>query len=534
MRPRIVFVRSSNTLAPDSAFMLAKLIARSKFAFSNLMSRPRVLVLALFVVCTTEAYPQAQPTARLPERAIPASNITATNVTRQAVPLPPTGGTIPRQSSTGVTRVVFEGDSMTSGAAWTDGLFGAFPGAVKINVAAPGDIASNMVSTFESQIAPLAPVSGQTSWLILMAGVNDLYSKGASHVYQSLKTIWALGRARGFRVCAATLADSRFLSGFDPASQRGELAKLNFLIRQDPSLYDALLPVNEWFPDATDLNLFSPDQLHMSPAGSLLFGRLAFGLFTSNPTAASTLTSETVNSIVWKDNLKRITAEYANTFQPMDLDRFTQISTGSGTTFTPAYYGDYLVSVSNAPGNSGGVTARYPTITSANNIQWNTHMSRGMMLHSRHSFGLGTEGIARVLVGAGIDTISGPLDRTGFGFECIESNNTAQIRAVAHDGNLLKSGQWVTRNSGNTQWFALCSNGTVTLWERYNIGADWSDWKLLQILTGGPTVQNGTNSEMVRINAEAGQSASVGVISMDLIQVVLTVGLDRPYDLWAR
>ena len=84
----------------------------------------------------------------------------------------------------GVSRVVFEGDSLTDGAPWVDELAAAFPGAVKVNVATSADEAGNMVTTFASQIAPHAPQPGQTSWFFLLAGINDLYYKEATVVYQ--------------------------------------------------------------------------------------------------------------------------------------------------------------------------------------------------------------------------------------------------------------------------------------------------------------------------------------------------------------
>lgn len=499
------------------------------------MLRFPFIAFAASIVFTADCYSQVKRPPILPAQ-VPSntSAIAAAGNANTVLPPLPANSTPPRQPTSGVTKVVFEGDSLTSGNPWTDGLFTAFPGAIKVNVANAGDSAANMVNTFSAQVAPHAPLAGQTSWLVLMAGVNDLYSYGGATVYESLKSIWALGRARGFKVCAATLADSNFLTGFDPPSIRGELTKLNFLIRQDPSLYDALLPVDLWFPDATDSTLFNPDQLHMSATGYVYFGKMAASLFAANTVSATALTPETVSSVVWRDDLKRLTAEYATAFQPMDLDRFTQISTGTGANFVPAYYGDYLFTVPDAPGNSAGLTARYPTNTSSDNIQWNPVTKRGVMLHSRRYFGVGAAGIVRVLVGAGVDTLSGPLDRTGFGFECTDTGNNHQIRAVAHNGTTLVNGPWVPRYSANTQWFTFCINGTVTLWERFNIGADWSDWKLLQTLTGGPVAQNGTASEMIRINAEGGPTPSAGSMFVDIIQVALTIGLDRPYDLWPR
>jgi hypothetical protein len=219
----------------------------------------------------------------------------------------------------------------------------------------------------------------------------------------------------------------------------------------------------------------------------------------------------------------------------MDLDRFMQIHRGEGTTFVPAYYGDYLITVTGEEGNAGGLIARYPTNTSANNIGWDTVTKRGIMLHTRQYFGTQSAGLVRVLVGAAIDSVSGPLDRTGFGFECRGSAEAQQIRAVAHNGAEITNGAWIPRFHWNTQWFAFCTNGVVTLWERHNLGADWSDWELLQTIGGGPTVQSGTQSQMIRINAEVGNGRpDPSDISVDIIQVAVTIGLDRPYDLWAR
>ncbi|HZJ14595.1 MAG TPA: SGNH/GDSL hydrolase family protein [Chthoniobacteraceae bacterium] len=485
----------------------------------------------------------------VPDGSITATKIDPTTVQRRVTGTTPPGsfltginadGTVTSTPAimsvtAGVNRVVFEGDSLTSGGQWANELAAAFPGAIKVNAAAAGDTASNMVTTFEAQITPYAPQSGQTSWFIVLAGVNDLYSTNSPEVYQSLKSIWAKARASGFRVCAVTLADSRFIASFDPVSRRSERLKLNDLIRQDPTLYDALLPFDRWLPNAQDPVYFESDQLHFTLLGAQSAGKMAAAWFTNGMVNATALSPEMVGPILWRDNLKRLAAEYATTFQPMDLDRFTQISSGVGTTFVPAYYGDYLITVSGQAGNSGGLTGRYPTNTSAGNIEWDTVTKRGVLVHTRHYFGTQSAGIVRVLVGDDLTKISGPLSRTGFGFECNDSVSVHQIRAVAHDGSQLTSGAWVPRFIGNTQWFAFCTNGVVTLWERYNTGTAWADWKLLQTISGGPTVEIGTYSQMVRINAEVGTAPPTSEeIFVDIIQVAVTLGLDRPYDLGAR
>jgi hypothetical protein len=242
-----------------------------------------------------------------------------------------------------------------------------------------------------------------------------------------------------------------------------------------------------------------------------------------------------IGPIVWRENLKHFAAEYGTTFQPMDLDRFTQISSGTGTTFSPAYYGDYLITVAAEQGNSGGLTGRYPTNTSAENIAWDAATARGVMLHARRYFGIQSAGIVRVLVGAGIETISGPLDRTGFGFECHDSPDAHEIRAVAHNGSQITNGPWVPRYWANMQWFAFCTNGTVTLWERNHSGTDWSRWALLQTIGGGPTAEIGTFSQMVRITAEVENApADSEEIFLDIVQLAVTIGLDRPSDTLPR
>lgn len=95
-------------------------------------------------------------------------------------------------------------------------------------------LSNQRASQIDANFATQVPATGAgRNVIVCLAGINDLYYVGSpSAAYDSLKSIWAKGRAAGYKVIAATLLPA--ISVDDSLTQA-----LNTLIASDPTLYDA-------------------------------------------------------------------------------------------------------------------------------------------------------------------------------------------------------------------------------------------------------------------------------------------------------
>ena len=113
-----------------------------------------------------------------------------------------------------------------------------------------GSRADALDDAFATRIAPWAPngVSVKESWLYILAGINDLLqSIPAATVLASLKVLWALGKAAGFRVIAMTVPPTVTGVGTGlTAGQETERLSLNASIRTAIE-YDSLVDVDLLF-----------------------------------------------------------------------------------------------------------------------------------------------------------------------------------------------------------------------------------------------------------------------------------------------
>lgn len=100
--------------------------------------------------------------------------------------------------------------------------------------------------------------------LLINVGTNDLRSGelNADQTFRNLKFLWLAGRYDGFKVVAFTVHSV-------PCSAvcEAERVKLNNLIRSNPQLYDALVPLDTLFPSNVEPGMFI-DRIHFDKAGN--------------------------------------------------------------------------------------------------------------------------------------------------------------------------------------------------------------------------------------------------------------------------
>jgi hypothetical protein len=171
------------------------------------------------------------------------------------------------------TRFVFEGDSLADVA-----LYGTWPTLLpktsayfaegdSFYYATSGDHASSMIGQFATQGATAAPPAGGLGLYFPWGGTNDIAGgDSAATVYGYLTTMWAAGRASGFKVVAFTIMPR----GDTNSTKNAEVDALNALILSDPTLYDFLIRPDVFLPNCGDLTYFLPDTVHLNAAGNAL------------------------------------------------------------------------------------------------------------------------------------------------------------------------------------------------------------------------------------------------------------------------
>lgn len=170
------------------------------------------------------------------------------------------------------TVVVLEGDSLTElneATTWpttvkTDSKWSA----TWANFAVGGSTTTMMLDRYSNVYAKKP--SGTVGVFIFNGGSNDLsFPHGpdpSAEIYERLKTMWRQARADGFKVVGFTIHNGRSL--ISPEFAKEQFAKLNSLIRSDPSLYDALVENDKLFPDTSDSTMLY-DGLHFTPAANV-------------------------------------------------------------------------------------------------------------------------------------------------------------------------------------------------------------------------------------------------------------------------
>ena len=108
--------------------------------------------------------------------------------------------------------------------------------------------------------------------ILLWEGTNDLYTNGltAQAAYDNLVSYSNTVRAAGAKLVVATIAARDYSS--DPGDLMTRIAAYNTLVRDDPSVYDALvdLAADTHFDeraDASNATYYNADKLHLATAG---------------------------------------------------------------------------------------------------------------------------------------------------------------------------------------------------------------------------------------------------------------------------
>ncbi len=176
----------------------------------------------------------------------------------------------------GLSDMVVEGDSLSETGNWTNyALVGQnLWGKVRslTNLAGSGATVSAMIAQYPTEIAPLKPVAGQTKWVTIMGGTNDVVAADGATIYARLVQWWALAKADGFKVCAFTIPRSG--GGYNAV-----IDAANVLIRAAGDKYDLLVDTDRFFKRLTgsdtyytNATYFNADQVHLVNAGRAALG----------------------------------------------------------------------------------------------------------------------------------------------------------------------------------------------------------------------------------------------------------------------
>lgn len=165
--------------------------------------------------------------------------------------------------------IVFEGDSLTasSSSTWA-ATVAADSGRVASwnNVAISGTTTVDMANRYGSNVSPHKSILGGV--FLINGGTNDIRAglpNPVSNTYANLQYLWGLARQDGFKVVAFTVHSVYTVTPC--ATCEADRLALNALIRSDPSLYDALIPMDQIFPDINDATLLY-DKVHFTPEGN--------------------------------------------------------------------------------------------------------------------------------------------------------------------------------------------------------------------------------------------------------------------------
>ena len=228
-------------------------------------------------------------------------------------------------------KIVIEGDSRSAAPSpadpiWWVNYINTWPmaaGATVANYAQGGDAMASMITQYLSQTAYQKPISGELAYWILIAAANDLgtgMNATGTDTYVLVKQLWALARADGFVVVAATEAGSSSWGA-------GNLAQrdiYNALVRGDASLYDYLLEPDVAVP-VTNAALYV-DGTHPNDAGAHAYANM---VAAKMPASAPNIPSnQTINLSAGN---YRLTCTGPGAVVSAEIKSATNLAPGGGT-----------------------------------------------------------------------------------------------------------------------------------------------------------------------------------------------------------
>jgi lysophospholipase L1-like esterase len=183
------------------------------------------------------------------------------------------------------------GDSLTDarggGGKYLDLLRERCPNSRFDNFGKGGNMVNQMRRRLEREVmgTPDVPLTRDDPYtdLIVFGGVNDLYSDLTAHrtfdkITADLTAMYEVGRARGARIVAITVAPWAGLSGYFNERRSKETLRLNDWIRAQPVqiVVDAYPILSCGEPELLCPTYALPDRVHMSPEGHRVLGEAVF------------------------------------------------------------------------------------------------------------------------------------------------------------------------------------------------------------------------------------------------------------------
>jgi hypothetical protein len=196
---------------------------------------------------------------------------------------------VPSLVFSNVTRLVFDGDSLTSSnnpAAYpvffTNIYFPTLSGVIVSNVAVSGQNAYDMLyNRYTNFVQPCKPAGTTNAILFAWGGANDVFyaTNNADAIIAILSNYWSVAKADGFTVVAFTIPDrGNYTAGTATDMAQQTKSQVNAFIRNS-SLWDYLVDVANKFPIANTRYYFS-DSIHFTTNSARAIADLAFSAIT--------------------------------------------------------------------------------------------------------------------------------------------------------------------------------------------------------------------------------------------------------------
>lgn len=179
-------------------------------------------------------------------------------------------------NSIGHRRVVWEGDSRTTGTGATNSAYHYPSQAVRkltgvwsaSNVGTGGNTVATMITQISAEVAPLFSATNSKNIAVLWGGVND--NTDATTMHNRISSWCSTVRALGFKVVVCTEIDAQSAAHLASGWHATNYPALNTLIRANWTSYaDAIadLGANANLQDATNVTYFNADLVHLTNAG---------------------------------------------------------------------------------------------------------------------------------------------------------------------------------------------------------------------------------------------------------------------------
>lgn len=252
-----------------------------------------------------------------------------------------------------------------------------------------GEETPTAIALYNSKAHLIAPTGvNQSGYYFVQMCTNDVNNgRSAADCYTNLKSLWASGRADGYKVVAFTVPpllgsnDLTNTSGSESHPDQRRLLNQLLMSTEAKNLYDYIIPLDRLMPDSTDLRYYLADQIHFTATANLLIANAVTralspetaNLYVANDVNASSSVSG-MNLILNKGgNDVIIGTSTGNTAFGNKLTVYGGVEFNFSSTTNAVTHQDKLTLTSNIPNPSSYIQTTNGNLFLMNNVYYDAN-----------------------------------------------------------------------------------------------------------------------------------------------------------------